>query len=221
MDALHLDRSQVSHSRELDESTYNLTIGGLLLYGLGANALLCYTFSDLAYYLSGGFAALFLVLYIVCVFLSVTLSASLSPVVNFIGYNLLVLPIGLLLSVSVSAVSFQTIQSAVVGTGVFVVLMVAASWARPDFFLSLGRTLWVALAATLVAEIALYFLGFAGGLLDCLFVAIFSLYLGFDWARASTCAPTLRNAILSATQIYLDIINIFVRLLSIFSRRRN
>ncbi|MCC8183110.1 MAG: Bax inhibitor-1 family protein [Clostridiales bacterium] len=220
MDALHLDRTQTARSRELDESTYNLIIGGLLLYGLAANALICYCFSDLSDYLSGGFAALFLVLYIVCVFLSVALSASPSPAVNFIGYNLLVLPIGLLLSVTVSAVSFRTVQSAVVGTGVFVVLM-AASWARPDFFLSLGRTLWVALAATLVAEIVLYFLGFGGGLLDYLFVAIFSLYLGFDWARACACAPTARNAILSATQIYLDIINIFVRLLSIFSRRKN
>ena len=57
--------------------------------------------------------------------------------------------------------------------------------------------------------------------LDYLFVAIFSLYLGFDWARANAYPPTVRNAILSATQIYLDIVNIFVRLLSIFSRRRN
>lgn len=221
MDALHLDRSQLLNYRELSESTYNLTIGGLLAYGFILNGLICYFFDDMFYYASGASFGLFLIAYLVCIFLSVTLSSSNSAVVNFIGYNLLVLPIGVLLSISVAPMSMRTIQSALVGTGVFVVLMVAASYARPDFFLSLGSTLGVSLVVTLIAEVVLFFLGFAVGWMDYLFVAIFSLYLGYDWARANAYPPTLRNAILSATQIYLDIINIFVRLLAIFGRRRD
>lgn len=221
MDALHLDRSQALNYRELSESTYNLTIGGLLIYGFAVNALICHFFGDMFYYFSGAFFMPFLIAYILCVVLSVALSSSESAVVNFIGYNLLVLPIGVLLSVSVAPMSVRTIQSALVGTGVFVVLMIAASYARPDFFLSLGSTLGVSLIVTLIAEVVLLFLGFAGGWLDYLFVAIFSLYLGFDWARANAYPPTVRNAILSATQIYLDIVNIFVRLLSIFGRRKD
>lgn len=220
MDALHLDRSQILNYRALSESAYNLTIGGLLIYGFLANALICYFFGDMFFYSSGAFFGGFLVAYLVCIFLSVMLSWSPSAIVNFIGYNLLVLPIGVLLSISVGPMSLSTIQSALVGTGVFVVLMIAASYARPDFFLSLGSTLRVSLIITVVAELVLLLLGFGGGLLDYVVVAIFSLYLGFDWQRANSCPPTVRNAILSATQIYLDIVNIFVRLLLILSRRQ-
>ena len=221
MQSLNLDRSRLYNYRELPETTYNLAIGGLLLYGFAVNALICFFFQDFAYYVSGSGLLVFLVAYIVCVVLSVVLSSSPNALVNFIGYNLLVLPIGLLLSLSIAGLSMQTIQSALLGTGVFVVLMIAASYVRPDFFLSMGSTLGISLIVTVIAELVLLLLGFATGWIDYLVVAIFSLYLGFDWARANSCAPTARNAVLSATQIYLDIINIFVRLLSIISRRRN
>lgn len=221
MQSLNLDRSRLYNYRELPETTYNLAIGGLLLYGFVVNALICFFFQDFAYYVSGSGLLVFLVAYIVCVVLSVVLSSSPNALVNFIGYNLLVLPIGLLLSLSIAGLSMQTIQSALLGTGVFVVLMIAASYVRPDFFLSMGSTLGISLIVTVIAELVLLLLGFATGWIDYLVVAIFSLYLGFDWARANSCAPTARNAVLSATQIYLDIINIFVRLLSIISRRRD
>lgn len=221
MQSLNLDRSRLYNYRELPETTYNLAIGGLLLYGFAVNALICFFFQDFAYYVSGSGLLVFLVAYIVCVVLSVVLSSSPNALVNFIGYNLLVLPIGLLLSLSIAGLSMQTIQSALLGTGVFVVLMIAASYVRPDFFLSMGSTLGISLIVTVIAELVLLLLGFATGWIDYLVVAIFSLYLGFDWARANSCAPTARNAVLSATQIYLDIINIFVRLLSIISRRRD
>lgn len=221
MQSLNLDRSRLYNYRELPETTYNLAIGGLLLYGFAVNALICFFFQDFAYYVSGSGLLVFLVAYIVCVVLSVVLSSSPNALVNFIGYNLLVLPIGLLLSLSIAGLSMQTIQSALLGTGVFVVLMIAASYVRPDFFLSMGSTLGISLIVTVIAELVLLLLGFTTGWIDYLVVAIFSLYLGFDWARANSCAPTARNAVLSATQIYLDIINIFVRLLSIISRRRD
>lgn len=218
MDALRLDRSKIMGYEELNPSTYNLAIGGLLLYGFLVNGLICYFAQDFVNYLSGGMYGLFLVLYLGCTILSVVLSSSQSAAVNFIGYNLLVLPIGLLVSIAIPGFSWQTIQSALVGTGVFVVLMIAASWARPEFFLSLGPTLGIALIVTILAEIVLSLFGLAGSYFDYIVVAIFSLYLGFDWARANSCPPTARNAVLSATQIYLDIINIFLRLLMIFGR---
>lgn len=218
MDALRLDRSQMLGYGELDRAAYNMAIGALLLYGFLVNGVLCYFGQNLIYYLSGGMYGFFLLVYFGCTILSVVLSSSPSAAVNFIGYNLLVLPIGVLLSITVPGFSFQTIQSALVGTGVFVVLMVAAAYARPEFFLSLGSTLRTALIVTVIAELVLTLLGLAGNYFDYIIVAIFSLYLGFDWARANSCPATLRNAILSATQIYLDIINIFLRLLMIFGR---
>ncbi len=219
MDGLHVDRSQALDYGELSESTYNLLIGGLLLYGFIANAIICTLFGDLFYYASGATYGLFLIVYLVCVLLSVTLSSSHSALVNFIGYNLLVLPIGVLLSIAVAPMSMMTVRSALIGTGVFVIVMIAASYARPDFFLSMGSTLAFSLIATLVAEVILLLLGIGTGWIDYLVIAIFSMYLGFDWAIANQCPTTARNAILSATQIYLDIVNIFIRLLAILGKR--
>ena len=46
---------------------------------------------------------------------------------------------------------------------------------------------------------------------------IFSLYIGYDWARANTCARTVDNAIDLSASLYLDIINLFLRIVAIMS----
>ena len=74
--------------------------------------------------------------------------------------------------------------------------------------------------AVVKVELVLFLLGFGTEFTDYIVIAIFSLYLGFDWQRANRVTPSIRNAILSATQIYLDIVNIFIRLLRILARSR-
>ena len=49
---------------------------------------------------------------------------------------------------------------------------------------------------------------------------IFSLYIGFDWSRAQVMSKTLDNAVDAAVQIYLDIINLFIRLLKIMGKKK-
>jgi FtsH-binding integral membrane protein len=49
-------------------------------------------------------------------------------------------------------------------------------------------------------------------------VAIFCGYIGVDWSRANSIPKTLDNAIDSAAALYMDIINLFVRILSIMGR---
>ena len=222
MDALHLDRSQLYRYQEMDRSKYNLVIGGMLVYGFFVDALICYFFGDILNYVldSGPVMIGFFVTNIVCVILSVVLSSSPNAVVNFIGYNLMVLPIGLMLGMVVSAVSYKLVLGALLGTGVFTVLMIAASFIKPEFFLSLGPTLGIALGITVAVELVLFLRGFGTEFTDYIVIAIFSLYLGFDWQRANRVTPSIRNAILSATQIYLDIVNIFIRLLRILARSR-
>ncbi len=203
MDALHLDRSQLYRYQEMDRSKYNLVIGGMLVYGFFVDALICYFFGDILNYVldSGPVMIGFFVTNIVCVILSVVLSSSPNAVVNFIGYNLMVLPIGLMLGMVVSAVSYKLVLGALL-------------------FLSLWPTLGIALGITVAVELVLFLLGFGTEFTDYIVIAIFSLYLGFDWQRANRVTPSIRNAILSATQIYLDIVNIFIRLLRILARSR-
>ena len=97
--------------------------------------------------------------------------------------------------------------------------MLVLAVAAPQFFLGMGRTLFVTLLMGLVAElVATFLLGYRGMLFDWLFVLVFSGFIGYDVAKAQAFPKTLDNAVDSALDIYLDIINLFIRLLSIFAR---
>jgi FtsH-binding integral membrane protein len=50
---------------------------------------------------------------------------------------------------------------------------------------------------------------------------IFCGYIGLDWHRAQQFPKTLNNAVDSAADIYLDVVNLFVRILSITGKRRD
>ena len=50
-------------------------------------------------------------------------------------------------------------------------------------------------------------------------MAIFSGYIGYDWARAQALPKTLDNAVDCAAALYVDIVILFLRLLRMFARR--
>jgi FtsH-binding integral membrane protein len=92
--------------------------------------------------------------------------------------------------------------------------------AFPQFFLSIGRTLFIALILALLVQVGMMLMGvYKPGLFDGIFVVIFSGYIGYDWARANQIPRTFDNAVDSAASLYLDIINLFIRLVSIMNRR--
>ena len=55
--------------------------------------------------------------------------------------------------------------------------------------------------------------------MDWIVAAIFCGYIGVDWGRANRIERTLDNAVDSAASLYLDIINLFLRVLRILSRK--
>ena len=156
--------------------------------------------------------------YFVSAIIGTLISRSNSPVMSFIGYNFIAVPIGLLLSVSLPMYAFDTIVVAFGATAAIVTIMIALSTAFPKFFLGLGRTLGITLLVTIIVEIVALLLGLAVGWIDFIVVGIFTLYVGFDWSRAQAFPKTIDNAVDSAIDIYLDVINLFLRILSILSR---
>ena len=77
------------------------------------------------------------------------------------------------------------------------------------------------LLLTLAAELVLFFLNRSFEGINVVVALIFCLYIGFDWARAQRRPCTADNAIDSACALYLDIINLALRILASRSRRRN
>ena len=105
-------------------------------------------------------------------------------------------------------------------TGIVTATMTLLGLVRPQIFLGLGRTLLIALLVGIVAElVATFLLHYTGTLFDWLFVILFSAYIGYDVAKSQMYPKTVDNAVDCALDIYLDIINIFIRLLALLSRR--
>ncbi len=210
-------RMQSADFDRLSLRQYNLIIGLVVLYGFVVNAIMVWTLSD--FFIKMNPAAL-LIGYLVLVIIGTVLSNSKSPLVSFIGYNFIVVPIGAVVAISVPSYSSAAIFSAIVATGGVVAAMIIISTIYPRIFHKMGVALFLALVLGLVGEIiAILLLGYGGDIFNWAFVILFSLYIGYDWFRAQSYPRTLDNAVDSAIDLYVDAINIFIRLLAIFGKR--
>lgn len=211
-------------SGEADNITsrqFNVVLCAVLAWGFAVNAAMVYFLGEpLMYAVAGIKWWMVLLVYLVPTLAGIFIAArSTNPFVSFLGYNLVVLPIGLMLAVLLPQFPVQIVVKALAVTGIVTLTMLVLAVAAPQFFLGMGRTLFVTLLVGLVAElVATFLLGYRGMLFDWLFVLVFSGFIGYDVAKAQAFPKTLDNAVDSALDIYLDIINLFIRLLSIFAR---
>lgn len=201
---------------------FNVVMCAVLAWGFILNAAMVYFLGDMMLQVAVRLKWWMLLLaYLVPTFAGIFIAArSTNPFISFVGYNLVVLPIGLMLAIVVPSVPVEVVTKAMTITAMVTLTMLVLAIVVPQFFLGLGRTLFVALLVGLVAElVATFLLGYRGMLFDWLFVIVFSGYIGYDVAKSQAFPKTLDNAVDSALDIYLDIINLFIRLLSILSKR--
>ena len=208
------------YGNEISLRTYNTILGLTVFLGLALNFLMvqtCYEFvasiNPLVLFIG----------YFVSVLIGTFMSRlSKNPAISFFGYLLIAVPIGLLLAVALPGESLSDILLAIALTGVVVVSMIGLSILYPEFFATLGKTLLITLLIVFVVElVSVLVFHYNGVIFDYIMVGIFSLYIGFDWYRAQIFPKTVDNAIDCAIDIYLDIINLFLRILSILSKRRD
>ena len=203
----------------MSERNYNITIGMTLMWGFALNLLTVMTVPvDVIMAIPEW---MLLVGYFICVIAGTMMfSSSDNPVVSFAGYNLVAIPIGIVLTPFILSFDPEIVQQALMVTTGFTGLMMALGTVYPKFFLSIGRTLMMSLISVIVIELMLAFVfGMSLAIMDWVVALIFCGYIGYDWARANQIPKTLDNAIDSAAALYLDIINLFIRILSILGRR--
>lgn len=201
---------------ELSGRAYNLILGGTLLWGFLVNAVICLFFRDAVFAIP---PTVLLIGYLICAVVGVMMSVrSKSPAVSFIGYNLVVLPLGAVLTVLVSAYDPDVVLLTMLVTSIVVLGITVLSTAFPRLFLSMAPALGITLLLVLIANLVCALIGLAPAWLDWVVTLIFCGYVGFDYSRAQTKLKTLDNAIDSACELYVDIVNIFIRLLAIMNR---
>ena len=212
-----------SSAKIISSEMYNLVIGGVLLYGFIINAIMTAVFGDsIVSFVLTNPIAFYIGYFILAIAGTFMVRKSDNPVVSFIGYNLMVVPIGMVIAVSVtlySAIGYNMVVAAAFGiTAAVTLVMMIISSIYPNFFLSMGRTLGITLLITVVVEAIMLIAGASLGIIDYVVVAIFCLYVGYDWAKANAFEKTVDNAIDSASELYLDIVNLFLRIMKILAR---
>lgn len=210
----------VSEDKIVSTRTYNLVMGGVVLYGLIANAILC-NFSDdiVAMRLN---PIVILIGYIVLSIAGIAISRkSNNAFVSFLGYNLVCLPLGLVISICVEAyggINSRPVQMAFIYTVAITLIMTLAAIAFPKFFEKIGKVLFISLIAVAIVGIVSIFVAGLGYIYSLLVAVLFSFYIGYDFYRSQQFAKSIDNAVDCALDIYLDIANLFLALLRIFGR---
>ena len=207
---------------EMSARAYNLLIGAVLLWGFVINALMCIYLTDT--FMEWNFTMV-LIGYFIIAIAGICLSISSdSAFISFIGYNLVVLPVGVVLSIFIrlSEVTNYDIVNTLYVTAGLTLFMMAAATIFPGFFSKLESVLFMTLLGVIVVEfIAIMINKSLPSQWDLLVAGLFCLYIGYDWGKAQALSKTADNAVDVCVGLYLDIINLFMRLLSSKSKKRD
>lgn len=198
---------------------YNLVIGLTLVWGFAVNYWMVTNIDPNTIasinpwiFFIGYFASCFFGIYL--------FQKSSNPVVSFIGYNFVVVPFGLIINMVVSQYEPELVTEAIRITGLVTVAMMCLGTLFPAFFQKIAGALTIALLLVIVVElIEIFIFNTHHGILDWIVVLIFCGYIGYDWGRANQIPKTIDNAIDSAAALYMDIINLFLRILRILGRK--
>lgn len=198
---------------------YNLVIGLTLIWGFAVNYWMVTNIDPEA--IASVNSWVFFIGYFACCFLGIYLfKKSSNPLVSFIGYNFVVVPFGLIINMVVSQYDPELVTEAIRITGLVTIAMMCLGTLFPAFFQKIVGALTIALLLVIVVElIEVFVFNTHHGILDWIVVLIFCGYIGYDWGRANQIPKTIDNAIDSAAALYMDIINLFLRILRILGRK--
>lgn len=138
--------------------------------------------------------------------------------ISFVGYNMMVIPFGLVLGPVIHAeYKINIIQNAFEITAGITVIMGIMGTMKPSIFSEIGSALNFCLLGLIVFGVISIFVPALQRfkLIDYIGAAVFSLFIAYDMSRAYKVPKTVNNAIDLSVDLYLDIINLFLYVLSL------
>lgn len=199
---------------------YNLTIGLTIAAGFLIDFLM-------AFYLAPQILSLPLIGVIIAYFVMslggmYVVHKSSSAFVSICGFLVMAAGMGLVLTFILNAYELSSVYLAFGITAVITVIMAVCATLFEQFFLSLGRGLFFGLLIAIVVELVCTFL-FPGMLMamDYAVILLFCGFIGFDWARAQQFPKTVNNAVASAADLFVDIVNVLIRVLEIVGKSKD
>ena len=152
------------------------------------------------------------------------------PAISALGFFLVAAPMGVLLGPTVGMYQPESVMKVILITGMVTGVLTLIGAVIPESLQSWGGWLFGALSILLLGQFGIPLMGWlipgfpihsALTLWDWIGVLIFSAYIIFDVNRAMSVPATVDNAIDCALSIYLDILNLFIRLLEIMGKTKD
>lgn len=138
---------------------------------------------------------------------------------SLVGFVLFTLTFGAVLGIGLLAYDIGTISYAFAITACVSAIFLIAGVTFPEFFARIGGVLSIGLIAVILVElVATVFFHADQTIFDYIVVILFCGFLGYDSLQMSLDEPTVPNAIWYASDIFLDVANILIRILSILDR---
>lgn len=155
-------------------------------------------------------------------------NSSENPLVSLIGYAMVAGPFGLLLGPVIAEYTPASVLKVFIITTAMVVILGLVGAVIPESLESWGSWLLGGLLILILGYFLVPLAGFFGAnvggamtILDWVGVALFGALVVFDLNRAMRLPRTLDNSIDCAAAVFMDFINIFIRLLSIMGKARD
>lgn len=207
-------------SDEISAQGFYGALGASLIWGLMVTAVIAHKIAEMQY-VPGIMESLIIGLAIPIVGIFVAVKSD-NPFVSFFGYNMIVVPFGIILSPVVNQYSPNIIRNAFGVTAAITFMMALMGTVFPAFFSRLGAPLLFSLFCLVMVRIAQIFIPALDlTIIDYIGAGIFSLYIGYDMYRANSISKTLDNAIDISVDLYLDIINLFINILKIMGKSKD
>ena len=217
--------SGASRAKEMSPRAYNLAMSALIFLGfcaMGAGAYFTSTMSFARMMMSGAALPLVFGSFILTIVGMVMMSAAASKQsvgLSLVGYVIFASTFGLTASFGLANYDLPTINTVFIATAAITFVFGALGVTFPKFFQRVYGIGFGILLATILVEIVLMFMGVSQTITDLIVIVVFAGFIGYDTYVATTVPPTLPNAVLMASNLFVDIINVFLRILNILGRR--
>lgn len=206
----------------LTNRTYNLLFGFVILYGLILNYLLCTYGLELAMTIK---PMILIVSYISFGVLGSTLAIlSKKATISFIGYNLLVIPAGLVLSLALQeygGIDSIIVKQSFLYTSSVIMVMITLGVIFPKLFEKLERILFISFMGLFITYIIIIIFHIDNIIISWIASIIYSLYIGYDIYKSQQINKTAVNAVDCAINVYVDIIVLFLNILDTLGKTKD
>ncbi len=207
----------------LSQSTYSAIITLVTLYGIALSGLGVHLTYGMELSGAAAGAGFFLV-----ILMTLLAGARIHPLVTWLGYTGMALLLGAVSGPMVAQYSAASALKIFSLTGIITLALGLVGIIIPRNLRFMGSILMTGLTLLIIAQFGTLFfalIGFPVGtamhVLDWVGVALFSAFLIYDFNRAYRIPFTVDNAFNAGVEIYLDFINLFIRLLSLFGEKKD